>query len=90
MECYAIELKTPYKRSTYAVNHYTEIPTVICVTLREDRVVLHYDYSFDDLVTGIVKLTPYYDKDSDKYEIYVERISEKNWLSKWPKLKIGE
>ncbi|WP_414050229.1 nucleotidyltransferase family protein [Macrococcus animalis] len=77
-----------YWCSTDAVNKYPETPTAICVTLRNDKIILHYNYSFDELVKGIVKPTPYYDKDTDKHHIYLERIRQKDWLNVWPKLKI--
>lgn len=78
----------PYKNSIDAVNKYPEMPTAICVTLREGNVILHYDYPFEELVEGIVKPTPFYDKDSKNHYIYQQRIIQKNWIKTWPKLKI--
>lgn len=78
----------PYTRSTDAVNQFPETPTAICVTLRNDKIILHYDYSFDELVKDIVKPTPYYGIDTDNHHIYLERIQQKDWLNVWPNLKI--
>lgn len=77
----------PYNSSIDAVNQYPERPTAICIKLVNNKVVIHYDYDFEELFDGVVRPTPYFDK-KEKIDIYLTRLGEKDWISKWPKLEI--
>ncbi|WP_353437453.1 nucleotidyltransferase family protein [Staphylococcus coagulans] len=76
-----------YESSIDAVNHYPECPTAIYIKLCNDEVLVHYDYNFEELFEGTVKPTPYFIK-SEKKNVYLNRIKEKDWFKTWPKLKI--
>jgi hypothetical protein len=76
----------PYVDSTDAISKYTETPTSIAVAIRNGNLILNTPHGIDDLVNLIVRPTPHYM--TDKYYIYKNRIKTKNWLAKWPKLKI--
>ncbi|UTH14046.1 nucleotidyltransferase family protein [Macrococcus equipercicus] len=77
----------PYDSSVDAVNQYPECPTAICIKLVNNKVVIHYNYNFEELFNGIVRPTPYFDNEERK-AICLKRIEEKDWYSKWPKLEI--
>ncbi|PCF47608.1 hypothetical protein CD148_10415 [Staphylococcus delphini] len=77
----------PYNSSVDAVNQYPECPTAICIKLVNDKIAIHYDYDIEELFNGVVRPTPYFDN-KEKIDIYLKRIEEKDWISKWPKLEI--
>ena len=78
----------PYKNSEEALSCWVETPTCIAVRFEEDNVLsLIAPHGIDDLVKCIVRPTPACKK---RMDVYRERIAEKNWKAKWPKLNILE
>ncbi len=74
----------PYKSSTDCLSHWVETATCIGVSLDKGKVRLTAPHGIIDLVNLIVRPT----KDWEDGVKMQERIKEKNWLTKWPKLKV--
>lgn len=78
--------ETPYQSSTDAMAHWPETATAIGVRLNaRDHVELAAPYGVDDLVQLRVRVSPRFTRN---IEIYRQRIREKEWLEKWPRLQI--
>lgn len=76
----------PYKTSEDALSHWVETATCIGVKLDElDNVILAAPKGIDDLVNLVLRPTKLSEKD---IKTFYKRIEGKNWLKKWPKLKI--
>lgn len=76
----------PYKSSEKALAQWVETATCIGVRLdSRNNIVLATPRGIDDLVNLILRPIP------DSYEdlsIFISRVQKKEWLKKWPKLKI--
>ena len=79
----------PYKNSEEALSEWAETATCIGVRLRNGKLELTAPYGVGDLVNLILRPIPGYKK---KYKhdpkAFERRVSEKEWLKKWPKLRI--
>lgn len=76
----------PYKNSVDALSNWIETPTCIAVKINEkDELVFAAPLGIDDLVNLIVRpnLKAYPEIDN-----FRERMKQKKWIEKWPKLKI--
>ena len=78
----------PYASSVDALSHWVDTPTCIAVTLnKDDKLRLIAPHGIDNLVDlkirPIIKFTK-----SENIHVYKERIIKKQWIEKWPKLKI--
>ncbi|MGN4123807.1 nucleotidyltransferase family protein [Lysinibacillus sphaericus] len=78
----------PYQCSTDGIAHFPETPTAIGMRLNNDLLEMTAPYGINHLVAGIVSPTPYFQKNERMYEIYKQRIHNKQWKSTWPKLTI--
>lgn len=74
----------PYKSTEDALSQWPETVTAIGVRLEKGKLRLIAPYGIDDLVNLIVRPSPRF-LDIDKVR---ERVEQKKWLKKWPKLKI--
>jgi len=75
----------PYKNSEEALADWVEIPTCIAVSLTDEGALrLHAPHGIHDLVNLIVRKNP---RCSDS-ESYINRVTEKRWKEKWPRLNI--
>ena len=74
----------PYKSSEEGLRHWVETATCIGVKLDEkDKLILTAPHGIYDLVNLIFRPTTTSYKNTKRFE---ERIKNKKWLSKWPKL----
>lgn len=76
----------PYVSSRDALAHWVETATAVAVKIENGYPKLITPYGLDDLVSLIVRPTPYFKNDLEKF---YERIEKKQWLKKWPKLKVA-
>ncbi|HEY8108564.1 MAG TPA: nucleotidyltransferase family protein, partial [Patescibacteria group bacterium] len=75
----------PYENTEDALAHWVE--TATCIGVRLDRsgdLILVAPHGIDDLVNLVVRPGPLHSKP----EQVVERIREKHWLERWPKLRL--
>ncbi len=76
----------PYSSTEDAIAHWPETATSIGITLdNEKKLKLIAPYGIDDLVNLRVRMSPQF---PEGIEMVMERIKNKKWLEKWPKLII--
>lgn len=75
----------PYKSTQEGISHWVETPTCVAVTLKNGEPKIIAPHGIDDLVNLIVRPSPSRTADLD---LFYKRIEDKQWLSKWPKLKV--
>ena len=76
----------PYESTEDAISKWPETATAIGVTLADSgQLRLIAPYGIDDLVNFIVRPTPIFLNSIDVLE---ERVRKKQWLEKWPEIKI--
>ncbi len=75
----------PYKSSEDAISQWVETATAVGVTMKNGELLLVAPHGIEDLVNMIVRPTP---KFADKPEVMQERAEKRQWLKKWPKLRM--
>lgn len=78
----------PFSSSEDSMSHWPETATAIGVKLTNGKIVLNYCYGADDLLGLIARPTPYFS--DDKISVFHYRITNKQWLKRWPKLVVKE
>lgn len=78
----------PFSSSYDGVAHFPETPTAIAVRLYNKELEIMAPYGLQDLFEMNVRPTPFYQKNSEFYSIYVERIKRKKWDETWKSLTI--
>ena len=74
----------PYKSTEDAISHWPETVTAVGVTVDKDGdLKLIAPYGINDLVNFVIRPTPIF---ATKTEVIKERVKEKKWVEKWPKL----
>jgi uncharacterized protein len=74
----------PYHSASEGLSYWVETATCVGVRLgRRGEIELTAPYGIEDLGSLVVKPTP----DAD-LELFEKRLKEKEWLSKWPKLRV--
>ena len=74
----------PYKSTEDAISQWPETATAIGVELENGKLKIVAPYGVDDLINLIIRPSPKF-HDINKVK---ERIKQKRWLEKWPKLKL--
>lgn len=74
-----------YRDCADAMRHWPEVCTAVAVRLRGDGLELLAPLGVDDLLDLRVRPT---ERFRAKPERYRERLAAKNWLTRWPKLRI--
>lgn len=78
----------PYTSATDAISTWPETVTAIGVTLDENnKLKLTAPYGIDDLVNFIVRPSPRFEEGIERVK---ERMIEKGWKEKWPKITLAE
>lgn len=77
----------PYISSEEGLSRWVETATCVGVRLdsRLNKIILTAPLGIDDLVKGIIRPNPQSKPDRKAFET---RIREKEWLKKWPRLKV--
>jgi len=77
----------PYKSAEDAISQWPETVTAVGVKIENGDLKLIAPYGIDDLINLIIRPSPEFSGD---IEIVKERMRQKKWLEKWPKLSIIE
>jgi uncharacterized protein len=77
--------RVPYKSSSEALSEWVETATCIGVRLENSKIILSTPWGIGDLTHLILRPTKQYE---NNLSVFYKRISDKEWLKKWPKLKI--
>jgi hypothetical protein len=76
----------PYASTIDALRFWLETPTCVAVRLTgDDQLELLAPWGLDDLFAMIVRPTP---SGCDKSALYRQRIAEKNWTERWPRVQV--
>ncbi len=75
----------PYHSTAEGISHWIETPTCVAVTLKNGELAIIAPHGIDDLVNLIVRPSP---TRTDNLDLFYKRIQDKQWLLKWPKLKV--
>lgn len=77
----------PYASATEAMIHWPETATAVAVRLGANDVIeVAAPFGLDDLFGLIVRPTANFQ--TEKRQVYLDRLRTKNWRRTWPKLKI--
>lgn len=79
----------PFNSSYDGIAHFPETPTAVAARIYKGELEIMAPYGLDDLFEMKVKPTPFYQKDSGYYSVYVERMTNKKWDEIWRNLMIG-
>lgn len=79
----------PFTSTADGISHWVETATCIAVRLKNGKLEYLYCYGKDDLLGLIARPTPYF-LEQPMLSRFYERINEKQWLKKWPNLKVVE
>lgn len=83
--------RAPYKNSTEALSQWAETATCVGVKIDNNELSLTAAYGISDLVNLIIRPIPDYDRIySHRLSTFDQRYKSKNWLKKWPKLKVQQ
>lgn len=74
----------PYKNTANAMSYWPEMETAVGVLIRQNRLEIIAPFGLTSLFAGHITLNP----KRPKPEIFQQRIQQKKWLEKWPKLQI--
>ena len=77
---------TPYHSTEEGISHWVETPTCVAVTLENGEPMIIAPHGIGDLVNLIVRPSP--TTKARRLDYFYERIEKKQWLTKWPKLKV--
>lgn len=75
----------PYRSAEEGLAHWVETATCIGVKLDKSKIVVTAPHGIHDLVHLLLRPTPGAYKEP---QIFYERIRQKKWLEKWPKLRV--
>lgn len=75
----------PYSSTENAISKWPETATGIGITIKNDELILVAPHGITDLVEMIIRPSPYMPGAVERVK---ERMKKKNWLERWPKLKI--
>ncbi|WP_394405927.1 nucleotidyltransferase family protein [Streptococcus sp. 20-1249] len=81
----------PYTDSRDAMSKYPETCTAIGLRLDENNgLELFAPYGLQVIEAFRVEPTPHFLADKERRQVYNARLKKKNWIEKWPNLKIQE
>lgn len=75
----------PYRSASEALGEWVETATCVAVTLRQGEPIIVAPHGIGDLVNLILRPSPSHKQDLDTF---YDRIKSKNWLQKWPNLRV--
>jgi len=74
-----------------AIGHFVETPTCIGARLTDEtQIELLAPYGLDDLMTFNCRPVPFYQQDDRHLAVYRQRMQQKQWQQRWPKLSISD
>lgn len=80
--------EAPYTSTADAISKWPETATAIGVRIENGKLKLIDPLGIEDLVNVVARPTPAFMVSEEKKARVRERIIEKFWLEKWPKLKV--
>jgi len=74
-----------YTHTAEGMSHWVETATCVAVTIKDNNPVIIAPHGIDDLVNLIVRPSPSRTQDLG---LFKQRIQSKEWLKKWPRLRV--
>jgi hypothetical protein len=79
---------TPYRDVADAMMHWPETATAVAVRLTDDdRLEINAPFGLEDAFGLRLKPTPHFA--ANKRPVFSQRVSEKRWLKRYPRLTLG-
>jgi hypothetical protein len=79
----------PYSSASDAISKFPETATALGVKLDNDgNVVLTAPHGLDDVLSCIVRPTPYFVGSTERMQLYDKRVAAKNWSAVWNMVRI--
>ena len=79
----------PYESTVDAISRFPETATSIAVKLdQHNELILATPWGIDDLLSLQIKPTPPFTMKKELVDIYESRLQQKDWESKWSKVKV--
>jgi len=78
----------PYRDVADALRHWPETATAIAARLNHGKVELLAPYGVGDLLGLVARPTPPFAARVAKMETYRERVRDKGWRQRWPRLTL--
>lgn len=73
-----------------AIGRFIEVPTCVGAYLEANELKLIAPHGVDDLVNFRCRPVPFYQQDDAHLDLFRQRMAEKQWQLKWPRLQITE
>ncbi|UTE75740.1 nucleotidyltransferase family protein [Rossellomorea sp. KS-H15a] len=81
--------EAPYTSTIDAISRFPETATSIALKLNEkNELILAAPWGIEDLISLQIKPTPPFKEKEALSSIYEKRVLEKQWDTKWPKVKV--
>jgi hypothetical protein len=77
--------EAPYRNTAAAIARWPETATAVAVRLLQGRLELLAPHGLEDLIGLTVRPTPAFAR---RPEAFARRLRAKNWLARWPRLRI--
>lgn len=77
----------PYVSTEDALRHWPETATAVALRLTDDGLDVLAPFGLDDLFSLVVRPTPAFT--ADRLSVVRARMHEKQWLQRWPRLKVA-
>lgn len=78
----------PFTSSYDGVAHFPETPTAVAVRPQGEDIEVMAPYGLADLFEMNIKPTPFYEKETERHTVYIERIKAKKWEQHWQQLSV--
>jgi hypothetical protein len=79
----------PYRDTADALTHWLETPTAVALRLNDAGALeLLAPFGTGDLLDMVVRPTPHARAHAHRLAAYRERVENKNWPAKWPKMRV--
>ncbi|NIK75691.1 hypothetical protein FHS15_000791 [Paenibacillus castaneae] len=85
-----IDHTAPYSSSIDAISKFPETATALGVSLDEQQqIIFTAPCGIDDVISMRVCPTPIFKETEQRMRVYEARVKKKNWIAKWPKIKVS-
>ncbi len=74
----------PYNSTAEGISYWVETPTCVAVTTENGELEIIAPHGIEDLVNLVIRPSP----TRNDLELFHQRVAGKEWLLKWPKLKV--
>lgn len=77
-----------YQNAKESISKFPERCTAIAMRLSDNEVDIYCPYGLEDIQAFVVRPTSYFLEDEERMAIFDDRVRKKDWLNKWPQLRV--